>query len=195
MPDEVQALQRGKQFQRDRDEVDDLVEIARSRGTHEGLQLRKGQFNRIEVGTVGRQKTQPRAGVFDRGLHRGLCVHCQVVEDDHIAWAQGRYEDLLDIREERGVVDGPIEDGGRSEPVDAQAGDDGMRLPMAARGVISQPHAPRAPTVAAQEIRRDARFIDEDVGARIVERLRILPPAARGGDVRPALFVGVYGFF
>ena len=45
----------------------------------------------------------------------------------------------------------------------------------------------------ADIVRRDARFIDEDVGACIVERLRVLPPAARGGDVRPSLFVGVYG--
>ena len=195
MPDEVQALQRRKQLQRDRDEFDDLVEVARSRGTHESLQLRKRQFNGIEVRTVGRQEAQLRAGLFDRDLHGGLFVHRQVVEDDDIARPQRRHEDLLDVCEKRRIVDRSIEDGGRRQSVDPQARDDGVRLPMAAGGVIPQPHATRAPPVAAQEIRRDARFIDEDIGARIVERLRILPPAARGGDVRPALFVGVYGFF
>jgi hypothetical protein len=48
-----------------------------------------------------------------------LFVHREVVEDDDVAWAQGRHEDLLDIREKRGVVDRAIKDGGRGEPVDA----------------------------------------------------------------------------
>jgi hypothetical protein len=66
---------------------------------------------------------------------------------------------------------------------------------MAAGRVIAETHAARTTSIAAQQIRRDARFVDEDVGARIVQRLRVLPPPARRGDVRPALFVGVYGFF
>jgi hypothetical protein len=66
---------------------------------------------------------------------------------------------------------------------------------MAARRVIAQAYASRTPTVAAQEIRGDARFVDEDVRARIVQGLGVLPPAAIGGDVRPSLLVGVYRFF
>ena len=70
-----------------------------------------------------------------------------------------------------------------------------MRLPMAERRVFAQAHAPRTSTVTAQQIRRDARFIDEDVGARVVQGLGVVPPAAIGGDVRTALLVGVYCFF
>jgi hypothetical protein len=66
---------------------------------------------------------------------------------------------------------------------------------MAVRCLIPESHTTGTATIAAQEIRGAARFIDEDVGARVVYRLRVLPPAAGGGDVRPSLFVGVDGFF
>jgi len=66
---------------------------------------------------------------------------------------------------------------------------------MAARRVISKAHAAGASPIAPQQIRGDAGFIDEDVGPRIVQPLRILPPAAGRRDVRPTLLVGVYGFF
>ena len=119
MPDDVAALARREEAQGDRDELDDLVKAPRSRGPHEGFQLRKCQFNRIEIGTVRRQKSEPCADACNRRLHRRLFVHREVVEDDDVAWAQGRHEDLLDIREKRGIVDRAIKDGGRGEPVDA----------------------------------------------------------------------------
>ena len=78
MPDKVQALLRREERQRDRDQLDDLVERARARGAQEGLQLRKRLFDRIEVRTVGRQKAKPGADPFDRGVHFRLFVHREV---------------------------------------------------------------------------------------------------------------------
>ena len=66
---------------------------------------------------------------------------------------------------------------------------------MAARRVIPEADAAGAAPIASQEIGRDAGFVDEDIAARIVQRLRVLPVATRRGDVRPTLFVGVDGFF
>lgn len=66
---------------------------------------------------------------------------------------------------------------------------------MAAGRVIPEALAAGTATVATQQIRRDARFIDEDVGADVVQRLRRLPVAPGRRDVRPTLLVGVYGFF
>jgi hypothetical protein len=70
-----------------------------------------------------------------------------------------------------------------------------VRLPVPTRRVVAQPQASRAPAVAPEQIGGDARFVDEDVATRIVEPLGVLPVPAAGGDVRPPLFVGVYGFF
>jgi hypothetical protein len=41
------------------------------------------------------------------------------VEDEDIAHAQCREEDLLAVGEERGVIDGAVEDRGRHQAVDA----------------------------------------------------------------------------
>jgi hypothetical protein len=59
-----------------------------------------------------------------------LFVHREVVEHDHVAGLERRHQDLLDVGEKRGIVDRPIEDRGRGEPVDAKACDDGVGLPM-----------------------------------------------------------------
>jgi hypothetical protein len=70
-----------------------------------------------------------------------------------------------------------------------------MRLPVAARRVIAESQAARAAPIAPQQIGGDPRFVDEDIGARVVDGEKVLPPPARGGDVRATLFVGVYRFF
>jgi hypothetical protein len=70
-----------------------------------------------------------------------------------------------------------------------------MGLPMPTRGVITEPQAARTAAVATQQIGGDAGFVEEDVVTRVAQRLGVLPAAARGGDVRAPLFVGVYRFF
>lgn len=172
-----------------------MVETPRSRRPQEGFQLRKRLFDGIEVRTVGRQEAEPCAGPLNGGLDLGLFVHREVVEHDHVAGMQRRHEHLLDVGEETGVINRPIEDGGRGEFVDAQARDDRVGLPMAVRRVIAQADTARTAAVATQQIGRDTGFVDEDVGARVVQRLCVLPTPARRGDVRPSLLVGVYGFF
>jgi hypothetical protein len=48
---------------------------------------------------------------------------------------------------------------------------------------------------SAQQIGRDAAFVDEDVLLGVVQRQPVAPAAPLSGDVGPPLFVGVYGFF
>ena len=66
---------------------------------------------------------------------------------------------------------------------------------MTARGVIAQAHAARTAPVAAQQIGRDAAFIDKDVLPGVVQWQPVAPAAPLSGDVGTSLFVGVYRFF
>jgi hypothetical protein len=66
---------------------------------------------------------------------------------------------------------------------------------MPARSVIAEPRAAETPTVSSEQIRRDATFIEKDVLPGVAERQPVAPAAARGGDVRTPLLVGVYRFF
>lgn len=54
----------------------------------------------------------------------------QVVHDDQVAGFQIRNEDLTDIGLEGGAVDRAIENVGRSETLEAQAGNQGRGLPV-----------------------------------------------------------------
>ena len=195
MPHKVEAFLRRKQLERDRHALDDLVEAARARGAQEGFQLRERQFDRVEVRTVRRQEPKPGPDALNRRLDLGLLVHREVVEHDDVARPQCRDEHLLHVGEKAGIVDRPVEHGRGRQALDAQRGDDGVRLPMPAGRVIAEALPARAPAVPAEQVGGDPRFVDEDVAASIVQRLGVLPAAAPRGDIRASLFVRVYRFF
>ena len=195
MPHEIPAFLRREERQRDRDELDDLVEAAWSGRAQEGFQLRKRELDGIEVGAVRREESDEGPRLFNGGLHGRLFVDGQVVEHHDVAWSQRGHEHLFDVGEEGGIVDRAIEDRRRLQAVPPQRSDHGVRLPVSAGRVIAEPQAAWAAAVAPQQIGRDAGFIEKDEVPGIAQRLRILPVAAGRGDVRTALFVGVYGFF
>ena len=70
-----------------------------------------------------------------------------------------------------------------------------MRLPVTARRVIMEARASETPAIAAQEVGRDATFIEKDVLARVADGQPVSPAAAVSGDVDAPLLVGVDRFF
>jgi hypothetical protein len=195
MTDVVPTFSRRVEGESGGDECGDLIEAARPRRTEERFQFGEGEFDGIEVRAVGRQESEVRAGGLDRGPHLGLFVHRQVVEDDDVAAVQRRHQDLLDVGQEARIVDGAIEDRGGGQAIRPQPHDDRVRLPVTARRVIVEARAPETPTIAAQEVGRDATFIEKDVLSRVAERQPVSPLAAFSGDVGAPLLVGVNRFF
>jgi hypothetical protein len=193
--DVIPTLGRREERERGSRERGDLVEGARSRGSHERFQFRERHLDRIEVGTVGRQKSDLRAGAFDGRAYLGLFMDGEIVEHHDIAAPERRSQYLLHIGKEAGVIDGPIEHGRRRDRVGPQRGDDRVGLPMTAGGVIAQAHAAAAAPVAAQQIGRYAAFIEKDVLPRVAQWQPVAPATSLSGDVEPPLFVGVYRFF
>jgi len=193
--DVVPTLGRREERERGRGERGHVVEGARSGGAQEGFQFRKGHLDRIEVWTVGRQKSEVRTGGFDGRADLGLLVNGEIVEHDDIAGPECRDEHLLHVGAKAGGIDRAIEDGGCGDPAGPESGDDRVRLPMAARRVIAQPDAAETATIAAQQIGGDAAFIDEDILPGVAQRQPVAPAAPLSGDVRSPLFVGVYRFF
>jgi hypothetical protein len=61
--------------------------------------------------------------------------------------------------------------------------------------VIADAGPARAAAIAPEQIGGHAAFIEKDILTGIVEGLSVPPPPTLSGDVGPALFVGVYGFF
>ena len=195
MPCIVDALAGREPAEHGSHEVADLVEAPWPRRTHERFQFREGEFDRMEIGTVGRQKSQVRPRLLDGVTHLRLLVNREVVEDHHIAGLKRRHQHLFDIGEERGTVDRPVKDGRRVEAIEAEGGDDRMRLPMTARRVVVEPRPLRTSTVPPQQIGRDAAFVEKDVLPHVAERLPLAPAAPLSDDVGASLLVGVDGFF
>lgn len=148
MPGVIGAFVGREQLERDRHQAADLVVGARTGGAQERFQFGKRQFDRIEVGTVGRQKAEPRTDLLDRRADLRLPMDGQVVQHDHIAGAERRDQHLLDVREETRTVDRPIEHRWRADAVETQRGDDRVRLPVTAGRVIAESGATRAPAIA-----------------------------------------------
>jgi len=193
--DIVLTFGRGEERQRDGDELADLIEGARSDGTEERFQFREDLFNRIEVWAVGRQKPEVRARSFDRGADVRLFVHGEVVEDDDITGPQGRHQHLLDVGEEARGIDRPIEHGRGGDRVGPEGGDDGVGLPVPARGVVVQARTARTPPIAAQQVGRHAALVQKHILTGVVQRQPVPPISTLRRDVRASLFIGVDGFF
>lgn len=195
MPDVIRAFGGSVERERGRDQGIDVVKGARARRPQEGFELREGLFDRIEVRAIRRKESEEPAARLNRRAHVGLFVDRQVVEHHHVAGPERRRQDLLDVGQKAGVVEGTVKDRRRGQPLEAQTGDDGVALPMAEGRVIAEALAARTPAIAAEQIRRHPAFIEEDVLADVTERLPVAPARAGHDDIRPTLFVGVYGFF
>ncbi len=149
MPDVVRALVRPEEPEGRSHQLADVVERARTRGAEERLQFRERLFDRIEVGTIGRKKSQERTRLLNRDAHLGLLVAGEIVEHDDITGAQRGDQDVLDVGAEGGVVDRSVEHGRRGQLRGAECRDHRVRLPVAARRVIPYARPAKAAGVAA----------------------------------------------
>ena len=136
-----------------------------------------------------------RSRLLNRPPDFGLFVGGEIVEHHDIPGAQRGHQDLLDVRPEGRAVDRSIEHRGGRQRGRTERREDRVRLPVTARRVIRDAVAAQGPRIAAQQIRRDARFVHEDELPGIVERQGVDPPAPSGGDIRAPLFGGVHRFF
>jgi hypothetical protein len=105
---------------------------------HQGLQLGKDLFVRIEVGRVAGQEEQLGAGGADQAAHGVALVAAEIIHDDNVARAQGGDQELLDIGAKAGAVDRPVDDAGRGDAVVAQRRQKGQRAPAALRHLGDQ---------------------------------------------------------
>ena len=118
MPDVIPTFLRREEFERGGDKCEYLIERSWSRGPEEGFKFGECLFDRIEVGAVGWQKSDQRADRLDSRTDLRLFVDGEVIEDDDVAGAQSRDEDLLDIRTEADGVDRAIKDRWCADAID-----------------------------------------------------------------------------
>lgn len=174
-----------------------LESVEGSRGglAHMRLELGEGIFDRIEIGTVGRQIVEfGAAGLNGKPDARDL-VGGQIVHNDDIAWAQYGDQHLLDPSQEALSVHRTIEKHRRNKTRKRETADKGDGLPMTVRNRGAATFAFRGPATKPCHLRRKAALIDKDqvFGIKIV--LAGEPILARGLYISALLLAGVGGLF
>ena len=159
------------------------------------LELGEGIFDRIEVGTVGRQIVEfGAAGLNSLPDARDL-VGGQIVHDDDVAWAQGWRQHLLDPGEEALSVHWPVQKHRRNEARKREAADKGDSLPMTVRNCGAATLASWRPATKPRHLRRKAALVDKNqvFGVKIV--LAVDPILARGLHIGARLLAGMGSLF
>lgn len=195
MPEVVAAFGRVKERQTVTDGGPEFGDGAAAGGPKQPFQLRKPEFDRIEVRTIGRQIPEWRAGGFDSLLHPFDVMGRQVIHDDDVTLAQRGREDLVQIGEEGVAIHRSIEQSRCGQTIDAEGADKRAGVPvLMGRVIVDTAPSPAAP-VATDQVGRRATFIKKYEAFGINRRGGRLPRAARGGDVGAVLFGRAHRFF
>ena len=97
----------------------------------------------------------------------------QIVEDDDVADLEGRGQLGFDVSLEDAPIHRRIDDERRDERLAAQAGDEGLRLPMSERGLGEKPLAFPATAAQACHLGGGSGLVEEDEPARLKPHLRL----------------------
>jgi len=177
------------------DAFDEAVDGSRRLLSQERFELGERHLDGVHVGAVRRQVEDLGAALGDRFADAGDLVGGQVVEDDDIAWPEGRREDMLDVDAEGIAIHRAIEHPGRGHAGEAQPGNERHRFPVSERHLVAAALAHRRPAVEPRHLGVHPGLVEEDEALRIEERLRCSPQPAPGRDVGPVLLGRAQGFF
>ena len=93
------------------------LDAAQSHLPQQSLQLGEDLFDGVEIGTIGGQEQQGRAGGLDGLAHGGLLVGSQIIHHDDVAGSQRRHQNLFDVAQEQVGVDRAVEHSGGDETI------------------------------------------------------------------------------
>ena len=159
------------------------------------FELCEDLLDRIEIGTIGRQEEEMRAGRSQGGAHGLTFVTAEIVEHDDIAWRERRDQDLFDVDAEAVAVDRAIEDPWRLDTIGPQGSEKGHGLPVSERDLGPQSLAFGRPASQRRHVGLGPGLVDEDQASGINPALVGLPPRSFARDIGPILLAGQHGFF
>jgi hypothetical protein len=170
-----------------------LIALARSRA----LSLAKAISIGLRSGYRAQEQEPSALGANGRLSGRAF-MGGQIVQDDEVAGLEGRGQLGFDVSLEDAPIHRRIDDEWRGERATAQAGDEGLRLPMAERDLGKKPLAFGATAAQAGHLGGGSGLVEEDQPMRLKPHLRLAnadPFLARLFDVGPIVLAGSQSFF
>jgi len=159
------------------------------------LELGEGLLDRVEIRGILGQEDQLGADGSDSAAHDLALVTAEIVQDDDVAWPQGRNQHLLDIDAEPLSVDRSIDQPGRLDAITAQGSQEGHGLPAAVRNLGFEPCASLCPSPERRHVGLGPGLIEKYQAAGIDPVLILTPLRAPSRDVGTILLAGQRGFF
>lgn len=159
--------------------------------SEQGLELGEDHFDGVQVRAVGLQEQKMRARTADQFAGGQTFVAAKVVGDDHIAGHQCRGKALSDPSREGIPVDRPVQHERRDDPVVAQSGKEGQRLPVPVRNMGCQSAALRGPAAGPGHVGLDPGFVNEDQSLRVKPVLMRPPPRANHETVPSGIHIPI----
>lgn len=174
---------------------DEFVWGASLGGAEGGFDFAPHFFDRVEIRGVGREEEHLGSGLGNEFERWFTLVRREVVHDDEVARPEGGTEDFGNVGAEDFGVGRSGDAHASCGAVQANGGDHGGGLPMAAGGAGVTANAARGAPAQAGHVRLGTTFIEEDEPRRIEAALPPPPLPARPGDVGPVLFTGAECLF
>lgn len=159
------------------------------------LEFGEGIFDRIEIGTVGRQIAEFGATGLDGLPDADDLVGGQIVHDNDVAWAQGWRQHLLDPGEEALSVHRPVQKHRCNKARERESADKSDGFPMTVRNGGAATLALWRPATKACHLRRKAALIDKDKVFGVKTVLALDPILARGLYISTLLLAGMGSLF
>jgi hypothetical protein len=145
----------------------------------------------IEIGRIGRQVAEGRAGVFDQFADAIHFVGAQIVHHDQLTGFQLRAKYVPDVSQQDIATGGSFDTHRRHPARGTDCAQQCQTAPAPGRHSFPNAFASQAAAIAPRHFRRDATLVDEDETLRIDFPGRFPPEIA----LRPAtvgiLFGGV----
>ncbi len=127
-----------------------------------GLEFGERHLDWVEVWTVGGQEQEPSSAFLqDRGSLFAL-VTGEVIQNDHVARLQHWGELGLHVGFEDPSVHGFVDNPRRRQAIAAQAGDEGLRSPMAEGCFGSHANTDASTPAQTRHLCRGAGLVEED---------------------------------
>src|SRR4029077_10172975 len=156
-------------------------------GSQKGFQLCKSHLDGIEVGAIGRKEKEPSAHGANSLLGGGAFMGRQIVQNDDVARLESRSQLSLDVSFKNAAVHRRVNDEGGGQGVEAQAGDEGLRLPVSERDFRKQPLPLRAAASQARHLGGRSCVAQKDQPVRLKPHDRL---ARQGPFLACLLYVG-----
>ena len=195
MSEEVSTVVRGDGFEKPGDGSLDLLEAARVRLAQQRLELGERLFDRVQVGTIGRQMEQLGAHRTECAAYRWVLMATQIVHHHDVACPQGRNQELLQPGEETLSVDRAVQDARRGDALTSQSGHEGECLARAVWHFANQTLTFGAAAMQAGHVGLRPGLVDEDQAASTDLALPLLPLAPSPDNVSAILLTGAQAFF